>query len=236
VTDSEVDETSLYAGVNVWQLAPSGSASPSGTTSVFSEEPTDVAFDDVGRRIFFSDDNNDRVFVVRLGPDDRFGTSDDTRTSFRTREFGSHDPEGLTFGNGALFVLDGEGAEVYRLEPGPNGQFDGVVSGDDIVSSFDLGAFGSVDPQGIEIDQAIGVLYVVGGARPWIAGFSLTGHRADLIDLSGSGIKKPSAIALAPASDGSGATHFYVADRWRDNDGDPGENDGRIFEFDVAPA
>ncbi|MGQ4818307.1 hypothetical protein ACQ1ZK_14310, partial [Enterococcus faecium] len=41
-------------------------------------------------------------------------------------------------------------------------------------------------------------------------------------------------IALAPASDGSGAQHLYIVDRGVDNDFNPDENDGRFYEMAVT--
>ena len=70
---------------------------------------------------------------------------------------------------------------------------------------------------------------------------SLTGDLIRAIDLaSAAPTVAPSDIAVAPASAGSGATHLYVSDRGVDNNDNPNENDGKIFELTLdserAPA
>ena len=53
-----------------------------------------------------------------------YGTADDTTTNFRTAPFGSDDPEGVAYdpATGHLFVSDGAGIEIYRINP-VNGVF-----------------------------------------------------------------------------------------------------------------
>ena len=84
-------------------------------------------------------------------------------TFFNTDDFGSDDPEGITFDpvQGFLYLVDGVNGEVYEIDPGGNGLFDGVAA-DDVVNSFDIAAFGVVDPEGIAIDSDNALLYVVG--------------------------------------------------------------------------
>ena len=83
VVDSEVNEMPLYQGVNMWQISRAGTAQfDTGTTLGFSKEPTGVGYDPVGKRVFISDDDKERVFVLTAGPDLRFGTADDVVTFF----------------------------------------------------------------------------------------------------------------------------------------------------------
>ena len=46
---------------------------------------------------------------------------------------------------------------------------------------------------------------------------------------------KPSGVAIAPGSTNPALRNYYVTDRRVDNDGDPTENDGRIFEVVAVP-
>ena len=137
VTDSEVDETPVNEGRNVWRITRGGHVKRAMSTYRFSHELTDVAVDG-GRDVwFFSTDVGARLFVVRLGPDGRYGTSDDTRRSFSTSDFGSRDPEGLAFGGGSLWISDGHNEKIYRIRPGANRRFDGSDT-DDIITSRSL--------------------------------------------------------------------------------------------------
>ncbi|HXV59609.1 MAG TPA: hypothetical protein VEK15_02860, partial [Vicinamibacteria bacterium] len=166
LVDSEVNETPLYAGANVFETTLTGSLFDTFTTLSFSDEPTGVAYNPESGHIFISDDNIVEVFEVDPGADGQFGTGDDLRDQFDTAVFGSHDPEGVTFDTwrGDLFIVDGMNDEVYKISPGANGVFDGVPDdgGDDQVVSFDTSSLGITDPEGIAFDSHYGHLYIVG--------------------------------------------------------------------------
>jgi len=238
VVDSEVEETPLYDGANVWFTSRRAVPKGSWSTIAFSHEPTDVTVR--GRRtFFFSNDDRDKVLRVRRGADRTWGTQDDQVTSFSTRSFGSRDPEGLAFARlrrGAfLFIADGNGAEVYRIAPGPNGRFDGVAPvGDDVVSSFDTRALGLTDPKGVAFEAGTRLLYLVSHAEDTIVRVTPMGRFVDAIDISSSGILHPSGITLAPGSDDPSVMHVFVTDKGLDNNPHPDENDGRIFEFALS--
>ncbi len=235
VPDSEVEETvdgvTHWKGVNVWLTTTRGKVKHSWSTTAWSDEPTDVAIH-AKKTLFFSDDNQDMIFKVRTGPDRTWGTRDDRVSSFGTRAFGSHDPSGLAFGDGFLFVSDGKSNRVYQIDPGRDGRFDGVAPvGDDVVTSFDTRPLRLRDPEGIGFDRATGYLYLPNRHGKVIIRVTLDGHLVDSIDVSSLGIVSPTGIAFAPGSDDPSATHVYVTDRGIDNNMDPNENDGRIFEL-----
>ncbi len=234
VPDSEVEETKRWVGVNVWFASTTGKVKRSWSTTDWSVEPTDVAVR--GKKtLFFTDDHQDRIFRVRLGHDSLWGTPDDRVFSFPTRPFGSHDPSGLAFGAGSLFDSDGKGNRVYRIDPGPDGRFDGVSpDGDDVVSSFDTWTLGVGDPEAIAYDPDTGYLNLPSRQHQSIVRVTVEGAPVDSIDLSSFGVVSPAGIAFAPGSDDPSAKHVYVADRGIDNNADPNENDGRIFEFALA--
>ena len=126
VTDSEVDETPVNEGRNVWRITRGGHVKRAMSTYRFTHEPTDIAVGGSRHVWYFSTDVGARIFVVRLGPDGRYGTPDDTRRSFSTSDFGSRDPEGLAFGGGSLWLSDGSNERIYRIRPGRNGRFGGA--------------------------------------------------------------------------------------------------------------
>ena len=237
VTDSEVDEAPRNGTRNVWRITRGGHVERSMSTYKFSHEVTDVAVDGVHGRWYFSQDagaGGARIFVVSLGADKVYGTSDDKRRSFPTGIFGATDPEGLAFGGGSLWISDGMNEKIYRIEPGPNGMIDG--GGDDVISSRDLLALNVQDLEGIEYAPN-GHLFVLPNKKnadileiEWPGGTLVKAY-----DLSLAHLVSPSAIAYGPSSANRARKSFYIADRGVDNTAaHPMENDGRIVELGVA--
>lgn len=235
VTDSEVEETSLFDGANAFEARRAGSLLRTYDLTRSTREPAGVAVPPRSRlRLFVSDDNADRVFIVRAGGDRRWGTGDDRIRSFSTRTFGSRDPEGLAFGRRSLFIADGSGAEIFRVRRrGPS--FDGPPpEGDDVVRRFDTAALGLFDPEGVDHDPVSGHLFIVSRRERVIAEVTLRGRLVARFDISSSGIEAPSGIAVVRPDPAT--LLLYVVDRGADNDEQPGENDGRVFVFSVSPS
>jgi hypothetical protein len=229
VSDSEVDEMPrLFKGVNVFESTATGSLVKTYSTTSFSKEPADVTMNPSNGHRFFADDGSDKIFEVGQGRDGLYGTADDTRTSFSTRTFNSFDPEGLAFGQGSLFVSDGGGAEVYKISPGANGIFDGVApAGDDRVTHFDTARIGQPVPEGIAFNTSTGSLYIVSNKRDSnIVETTVTGTVIRVINISFLNAVAPAGLGYAP-----GSRHLYIADRGIDNNANPNENDGKIYEI-----
>ncbi|MEE8508265.1 MAG: hypothetical protein V3T07_04310, partial [Myxococcota bacterium] len=238
MSDSEVNEVQLYEGVNVFELTRSGSLFDTFDTTHFSDEPTGVTINPVNGHCFFSDDTgNKSVYEVDPGPDGLCLTGDDDVTSFSTEDFGSGDPEGVAFGQGVLFVVDGVNQEIYTIAPGANGSFDGVPpSGDDQVSSCDTAGLGLNDPEGIGFDTASGDLYVVGSPATEVAQISTACDLVRVIDISAANAVNPAGLTLAPSSVNPAVMSLWITDRGIDNDPQPNENDGRIYELSLPSA
>jgi sugar lactone lactonase YvrE len=191
------------------------------------------------QHLFISDDTGTRsVYELNPGPDGIYETADDIVTSFSTETFGSNDPEGVTFdpSQGVLFIVDGVNNEVYRVSPGDNGLFDGV--GDE-VTNFDTAQHGILDPEGITINPATGNLYIVGEPTDTLAEMTTSGDLVQTIDISAANATKPAGLVYAPSSQNQGEWDIYVAARGVDNNSDPNENDGKVYELtmpSVGPA
>ncbi len=243
--DSEVDETTGagWNNVNLWRTsitnAQTGTGALWGPTSPsfngrqgFSREPTGVGYQASTDTMFVSDDSARRVFIIRAGGDGRFGSTDDIVTSIDTRALGSNDTEDPEFvpSVGHLFVLDGVGTEIYRIDP-----VDGTFgNGNDVVTQFDISGLGAADFEGLASDPARGTLYV--GARSTRQIFEITtdGTLLRTINATGiAGLRFISGLTVAPASNGPGM-NLYIADRAIDNGPQPNENDGRIFEISAT--
>ena len=238
VSDGEVDEMGIFQGVNIFEITRSGTVINMSVTTAYSKEPTGIAINTSNNHIFISDDDKKMVFEILPGADNKLNTADDIRTSFSTLNFGSDDPEGLAFGNGELYIADGSGSEIYKISPGINKIFDGVApTGDDIVTHFDTTVAGETDPEGIEYNPDTKTLFVAGhGNKTKVAEFSTDGKVLKLIDITALGAKNPSGLAYGPSSDDPSKKSLYIVDRAVDNNTNPNENDGKLYEIRISTA
>jgi hypothetical protein len=234
--DGEVDETTGagFNGANGWLTTRDGTVDDTFDITGFNDEAVGVAFDHVTGRYFISNDAAQRVWIVPPGADGIPGTPDDgTRTSFFTSLFGSMDPEGLAFGQGDLFIADGLGKEIYRVDPGANGVFQGVD--DDVITHFDVQTMGQQDPEGIDYEPMSGHLWVVSNDPATdLLEVTVTGSAVQTVDLAFLAAVAPAGVAVAPSTVASGRNDVFIAARGIDNGTDPTENDGRIYEIAVG--
>ena len=237
-SDSEVNEMPIFTGDNLFKMTTTGNLITTTTTISFSYEPTGVAYNPANGHVFISDDDRKEIFEIEPGLDDLYGTVDDTITSFDTQVFNSGDPEGITYDtlHGALFIVDGVNSEVYKVTPGSNGVFDGVLpSSDDQITSFDTASWGIRDPEGITFSSDSGNLFIVGRPSSSLAEFTTSGTLVRMFDISAAGAIKPAGLAYAPGSLNIGEMNIYITDRGVDNNSHPDENDGKIYEMSLPP-
>jgi len=241
ISDAEVEEMvdTLYDGVNLWETSLSGTVVRTSSTVVFPNymffEPEGVSYNPNNGHLFFADDDQKVVFEVAAGADGSHGTLDDVVTSFDTAAFGSEKPLGVAYSAqlNTLFIADYTDAAVYKVTPGANGVFDGVApEGDDQVTSFSTASFGVFALEGIAFNPANGLLYLCGQSpNNMVAVVTTDGTLLWMIDISAANPYNPSDMAIAPSSLNPAVTHIYISDRGVDNDKDPTENDGKVFEM-----
>ncbi|MBK9711675.1 MAG: DNRLRE domain-containing protein [Kouleothrix sp.] len=250
VSDSEIEEyarpywqggnqfLSTLAG-NLQQLKTTFTSSPTSLApNNFSDEPAGVAYSSTNGHWFFSDDDAYKVLEVNLGSDGAYGTSDDTITSFLTKPCGDNDPESVAVDTGRnhLLLADGIDGEVFDIAPGPNGVFDGCAPyGDDTSTHFDTAVLGIADPEGVEYDPSTGHLYITGASAKTVVETTIDGTLVNVIDISALNPWSPSGLALAPNSANPGQMSLYITDRGHDNDDEPLENDGKVYEIVPNP-
>jgi DNA-binding beta-propeller fold protein YncE len=238
ISDSEVDEMpNLFTGKNLFEATTKGRLVDTFSTTAFSKEPSGAAVNTKNGHRFFSDDDKDKVFEVDLGPDGIYGTADDKVTSFSTRDFNDFDPEDVAFDStkGRLFVTDGIGAEIYILTPGANKIFDGAPpSGDDRVTHFDTSSLGIPDCEGLEFNSGSGTLFIVDiDNRTSIFETTTDGALVRLINYSSAKPRSAADVAYAPGSSNPNVKNLYIVDRRVDNNTDPNENDGKVYELSL---
>jgi hypothetical protein len=226
IADGEVDEIpTLFTGDNYFETTLPGNFNRSGSSIAYTNEPTGVDLNPTNGHLFVSDDDARKIFDVIPGNDGLYGSSDDTVVaSFSTKPFGSFDPEGVAFGNGNLFIADGANSEVYQ-----------VTTSGTLVSQFDTESLGIHDPEGIEYDPDSGNLYLLGEPVNVIAEVTTNGTLVQVFDVSAANPIKTAGLAFGSNSVVPGAKSLYISDRAVDNNADPNENDGKVYEFSFAP-
>jgi sugar lactone lactonase YvrE len=236
ICDSEVDEMTIFRGVNLWQVTRTGTVTDTGATFPHppnAKEPTGLGFKPADGTLFVSDDNRRRVFLIRPGADGRYGTSDDRQVgSIDVTTFGLPvDAEGVEFDtrSGHVFIADGVGREVWRVNPGPNRTFGNA---DDVVTHFDVGRYGALDPEGIGHVAARSNLVIVDDPSETVYEVTKSGGLVRTIDISGvPGVRRPAGITLAPGTNDPTRMNLWIVDRVVDNNANPNENDGRLYEI-----
>ncbi|MBM7520157.1 PKD domain-containing protein [Nocardioides nitrophenolicus] len=240
ISDSEVDETPIYQNANILETTRTGTIVDRGVTSAYSHEAAGIASNPSNGHVYVSDDDQFRVHEITTGADGRYGTADDGHTSISTAAFGSTDPEDVTYypPTGELFVLDGADNDVHRVSPGPDGIFDGVApTGDDTATEFDVQRYGAEDPEGIGYHPGRGTLVVVDSTSDRIYELNRDLVLVSQIDIGVTNQRFAAGVAVAPASNDPSRYDYYVVDRGVDNDANPSENDGRLYEVraDLPP-
>lgn len=234
ISDSEVNEMPIFQGKNLFETSLSGSLIETGITTAFSGEPTGLSYNLNTGNLFVSDDNSRSVYTVTPGNDSQFGTSDDTTTFLDTDLFSSNDPEDVDYAPDLdeIFIADGVNSEVYRVNPGPDGLFEG---GDDVISSFDTLGLGVRDPEGIAYNSDSGTLFLVGHPRTLVIEVTVTGALVAQYNISSASFEliKPAGLTYSPSSYNASVNSLYIVDRGIDNDNVPSENDGKLFEFSL---
>ena len=233
IADSEVEEMPIYEGKNVYEATTSGALISTCDTTSFSNEPTGVAINPNNNHIFFSDDDgNDGVFELSLGPDGVYCTPDDTVTSTNVSSlYGVGDAEDVAYGQNTLFVAGGVDAEVYRIPLGANGVLGG--GDDDPMTHFDTAALGFNDLEGIGYNADQDTLFIVSttGGDQYLGETTPGGTLVRAYDLGYLGSKRRSDVSYAPSSQNPLVKNIYIASRGVDNDSDPNENDGKVWEI-----
>lgn len=240
LSDSEVDETPVFQNANIVETTRTGTIVDRGVTTAYSKEAAGIGNNPSNGHVFVSDDDQFRVHEITAGTDGRYGTADDGHTFINTAAFGSTDPEDVTYfpPTGELFVLDGADHDVHRVSPGPNGVFDGIApTGDDTATEFDVQRYGAEDPEGIGYHPGRGTLVVVDSTSDRIYELNRDLVLVSQIDIGVTNQRFAAGVAVAPASNDPSRYDYYVVDRGVDNDANPNENDGRLYELraDLPP-
>ena len=241
IDDSEVEEMSIYKGKNVFESTTSGTlVSTCDTTppTGFTNEPTGMAINPNNNHFFISADegSNDKVYEGILGSAGSSCTLSSVAVHNVAVLYGATDAEDVAYGDNTLFIADGVNAEVYRIPLGPNGILGG---GDDgATTHFDTSSLGFNDLEGLGYNSDSGTLFIISsqGSEQYMGETTPTGTLLRAYDLSlmGSGGNKRSDVAYAPGSQNPSIKNIYIVSRNVDNNSNPNENDGQVWEINIA--
>jgi len=238
ISDSEVNETGLYQGSNLFTATRTGSGFGSGTTLAYSQEPSGLGYNPSDGTLYVADDDKDRIYRVQPGPDGVHGTADDAVSNFRTSVFGSGDPEGVEYdpATGRVLVCDGADIDIYTVDP-VNGTFG---DGNDAVTNFDLARYGARDCEGLGLDASRNALLAVDWRTDAIYEVSMGGALLRTLDLSAipTSSSLVAGVTMAPSSnpnDSPSAMNYWIVDRHRDNQSaTPPPVDGLLYEMTLG--
>lgn len=219
MTDSEVEEA-FFHSTNFFRLGRDGSLKGS-LDLPFTDEATGLAIDAANRRLFITDDDQDKVYVVNVNNPSAL------LWQFNTLPLGGTDPEDIAFDpvTGHLFICNGPDRTIVEVNQ----------TGTQVFSSILLPT-AIADVEAMCYDPNEQVFYVGGGFSATIWKVDRSGAIVDVItELENARNPENNRrvnvkdLELAPASDGSGETRLYVADY-----GWSHYADGRLIELDLG--
>ncbi|MGK7867628.1 Calx-beta domain-containing protein [Falsiroseomonas sp. E2-1-a20] len=230
ISDAEIEEEPTFNPISIYTFDLDGGAPLSSYTPRYSDEPTGLAID-AGRGVMYvSDDDNSAIHVTNL--------TDPSRRiwSFDAESLGADDPEDVAVDpvTHNLFIVNGLSRTLQEVSVDHAGRTAALVD------SFTFSDSRIIDPEALAYVPEYDVFLVGGGfgSNIWVVDRQgdtlemltlLQDYRNTQTDVAAGTIRTSvKDIEVAPASDGSGATHIYVADF-----GASHKMDGRLIE--IAP-
>lgn len=195
-------------------------------------DPINLAFDDLFKRLLLFDTASSELVAIKTGSDGHLDPSPEAITRYPAGQLGLQQPRGMTVDptNGHLFILDSAALRIVRIEPKPDGSFDGAA-----VSGVDLTPAGLVDPRGLALNPNNGHLYLLNSADQRIYELTEMGQIVAILGLPPSEFNNPQGLVFAfsgDATDDPSIINFYVADNGL-NPGQATQAPGRIMELSL---
>jgi hypothetical protein len=250
ISDSEVDEVGFWKQRNLFIANRMGALKKTRRLDKATVEPEGISWYPRGKSLFVADDDKNAIFRFGPGRDGTTGTRDDVVVKVvNTLRYGSGDAEGVTWHarRGKLDMLiwtDSTTRKIYELKRGRDHRFgtrDDVMKRQFAASEFtDPRGRRLTDPTGVYFDQwKTGHLFTVSSNQRFVLETTLAGAFVKTIDMpfcrdgTVPGCRGFSDLVFAPGTDGS-RRRLYLTDRGVDNDVDPAENDGRLYQVKLV--
>ncbi|MCP4979128.1 MAG: hypothetical protein GY935_01380 [Gammaproteobacteria bacterium] len=242
ISDSEINEVSEafnIVGANLFEATDTGSnllnqwdlTLRTGNEPFLNREPTGIAFCPDDAHFYVS--NDDTKLIYRYSYDG----SEFTAVDAISTEPHSGDPEGITCdpATNRVYVIGGVAINilVYRYDSGY--LLEEVL---DLTATAGTPAGVPANPEGIAFDPVSGNLFVVSDVDGAIFEYSSVGvfvNKFSIDDFSPRPLN-PQGIAIGPSSANPLVLSIYISDGRVDNDSDPSERDGIIYEAEIQRA
>jgi hypothetical protein len=248
ISDSEVDETGFWKHRNLFLTNRLGALEKTRRVVKATIEPEGISWYPRGKSLFVVDDDQNAIFRFGRGRDGKLGTRDDkVRKVVNTLRYGSGDAEGVTFHSrrgkvDMLIWTDAGTTKIYELKRGRDHRFgtkDDVMKRQFATSTFaGPGDRHFADPNGVYFDRTTGHLFAVDSKKHFVLETTLTGTLVQTINMlfcrDDPVCRGFSDLVFAPGTDGS-PRRLYLTDRGVDNNKDPNENDGRLYQVELVP-
>jgi sugar lactone lactonase YvrE len=244
ISDSEVDEEGFWKQRNLFIANRMGALQKTRRLDKATVEPEGISWYPRNKTLFVVDDDKNAIFRFGRGSDGKIGTRDDkVRKLVNTLRYGSGDAEGVTWHSrrgklDMLIWIDSTDKRIYELKRGRDHRFG---TRDDVMKRrFATSSFGRrfTDSDGVFFDRKTGHLFSVSSSQHFVLETTLTGQFVQWIDMpfcraAVNGCQGFSDLVFAPGTDGS-RRRLYLTDRGVDNDVDPAENDGRLYQVKLV--
>jgi sugar lactone lactonase YvrE len=246
ISDSEVDETGFWKQRNLFIANRMGALQKTRRLDKATVEPEGISWYPRSKSLFVVDDDKNAIFRFGRGRDGKIGTRDDkVRKLVNTLRYGSGDAEGVTWHSrrGKLDMLiwtDASTTKIYELKRGRDHRFG---TRDDVMKRQFATTTPTgrrlTDPNGVYFDRKTGHLFTVSASKRFVLETTLAGAFVQTIDMPFCRMAQDppcrgfSDLVFAPGTDGS-RRRLYLTDRGVDNDVNPAENDGRLYQVKLV--
>ncbi len=236
---NEVPEAFAIVTANVFEVSAAGDILHGAwdLTALGNLEPTGIAWSPADDSFYMTDDNARTVTRYTFSPASGFAVQDVVSTSVTA---GSYDPEGVDVDprSGLIYVVDGADAlvSVYACaSTRPGFRLVEVL----VLRALNPPSRVPRDPEGIAVDPSSGHLFLVSNVDDAVFEFTQRGLFVAVHQLGrlAPAARAPQGLCFAPASgadiDAPGL-RLFIADGGVDNDEDPRERDGAVYEIAVG--
>jgi hypothetical protein len=239
IADAEINEVTAAFNIvqaNLFEIDTAGSAlfnqwdltQRTGNEPSMNNEPTGIAFCANDAHFYVSNDDNQLIYRYAYDGSD-FTAVDSVSTQPHT-----NDPEGVTCdpATGRIYVIGGLDINIVVYDYNAGFVLYEVL---DLVSTAGTPSGIPSDPEGIAFDPVSGHLFVVSEPDGAIFEYTTDGifiKKLDLSSLSPASVA-PQGLAVGTSSVNPQKMSFYISDGGIDNDQDPNERDGRIYEMEI---
>jgi len=250
LADSEISELGIFPDTvsnNLFEVSRDGEElirsfdlTDEATTGTVNEEPTGITFDPVSDRFYVSNDNSNQIYRYNLqsqGENASFTVEDTISLEELQQQAPLNLAEGLTgdfegvavnADSGRIYAVDGSGQSIVTL------RYD---QGFEFINRFELNSEDREvvsDPEGISVNPETGNLFVVSETDNIIAKYTPQGDFLGEFSLDNLSPSQIAAQGLAfgafSASANNPLDSLYIADGRVDNNDNPDERDGRVYE------